>query len=499
MAKKIKSVVSDKRYKSFVKRYRYNWTRLAVELVGKKPSWQQRQIIDSAQRVGARTTVASGHGTGKSDMTSIMIIAFMLTFPNARVVLVANNARQVRIGVWKYLKENWAAIIKKKPWLDNYFSITETSFYENSKKGVWEVVAKSCRIGNEEALAGEHAKHLMVIVDEASGVSDKAFGVLGGALTEKDNRMLLLSQPTRPAGFFYDTHHTLSEPRGDWRAIRLNSELSPFVTVKFILEKRLQYGGRESPEYLIKVRGEFPDTISGMLLGRDSLDKAARLNLTMPDSWGWVALVDVGNGRDRSILNICKVWGQRMERIVVCHQLLEQPSTIDPVRFADIIHAECSEERYPNITIAVDSDGVGYDTATCLERYGRRVQRIRWGKKMHTTSDKARFFNQRAYANVMARDSIMQGRMQIDRNVKTAEQGSKIPCAINETGQWVMMPKPMMKEKYNISSPDRWDTFCFSQIVDYTPHEMEITSDMMDVHSTMEDWVLEAMDDEDLV
>lgn len=496
MAKRVRTVLKDPRYKDFVKRYRFDWKRLAVELVGKEPSWQQRKIIDSAQRIGSRTTVSSGHGTGKSDMTSIMIIAYMLTFPNARVVLVANNARQVQIGVWKYLKSNWNAILQKHGWLQQYFTITETAFYENSQKGIWQTNAKSCRIGNEEALAGEHAAHLFVIVDEASGVSDKAFGVLGGALTETDNRMLLLSQPTRPAGFFYDTHHELSEPRGKWRSIRLNSEESPFVTVDFILEKRLQYGGRESPEYLIKVRGEFPATIAGMLLGRADLDRSAKLNLHMPDGWGWVALVDVGNGRDRSVLNICKVWGQRMERIVKCVKLVEQPSNVDPVYFADIIHAELREELYPNITIAVDSDGVGYDTATCLERHGHRVQRIRWGKTMHSTSDKQRFKNQRAYANVMARDAIKQGRMQIDRNVKTAEQGCKIPCAINESGQWVMMPKPMMKEKFNISSPDRWDTFCFSMLVDYVPFEMEMTEDMQEKHSAMEDWVSEAMGDD---
>lgn len=490
--KKIRSILSDKRYKKFVKRYRYNWVRFSTELVGKKPSWQQRQIVNSAQKTGSRTSVSSGHGIGKSDMTSIMILCFMLTFPKARVVLVANNARQVQIGVWKYLKENWQSIINKVPWLDQYFTLSETSFYENSSKGVWATVAKSCRIGNEEALAGEHADHLFVIVDEASGVSDKAFGILGGALTQEDNRMLLLSQPTRPSGFFYDTHHSLAAPRGAWQSIVTNSELSPFVTVKFLLEKRLQYGGRESPEYLIKVRGEFPTTVSGMLLGRDALDRAARLNLELPDSWGWVALIDVGNGRDRSILNICKVWGHRMERIVKSTRLLEQPSTVDPVRFADIIHAECRDDLYPNITFAVDSDGVGYDTATCLERYGRRVQRIRWGKKMHSTSDKQRFLNQRAYANVMARDAINQNRMQIDAHVKTAEQGSKIPCGINESGQWVMMPKKMMKEKLNISSPDRWDTYCFSMLVDYIPHEMEITGDMLEEHESMERWVKEA-------
>ncbi len=496
---KRRSILNDPRYLDYVKRYRFDWTRFGVECVGKKPTWQQRLVLDSVQRIGSRTTVSSGHGTGKSDQTATMIIAFITTFPNARVVLTANNYKQAQIGVWKYLRENWNNVLKVYPWLEQYFTITDTAFYANEAKSGWATVMKSCRIGQEEALAGEHAEHLLVIVDEASGVSDKAFGVMAGALTQTDNRMLLLSQPTRPAGFFYDTHHRLAEPNGRWRAIKLNSEESPLVTVQFILDKRLEYGGREATEYLIKVRGEFPSTIAGMLLGRDSLDKSAALNIKMPDSWGWLALCDVGNGRDKSIINICKVWGQRTQRIVRCEKVLEMPSTVDPVRFADIIHAECDNDRYPNISIAVDSTGVGYDTATCLERYGRRVQRIQWGRKMHSTSDKRRFFNQRAYANVAARDAVLSSRMQIDKNIKTAEEGSKIPCAINETGQWVMMPKPMMKQKFNINSPDRWDTFCFAMFADYVPAEMEVLADMEESRAEVEEWFKDGFADEDWV
>ena len=54
----------------------------------------------------------------------------------------------------------------------------DVTFYENASKGSWEVIAKGFRLGNEEALAGEHAEHLLYIIDEASGVSDKAFGII---------------------------------------------------------------------------------------------------------------------------------------------------------------------------------------------------------------------------------------------------------------------------------------------------------------------------------
>lgn len=499
MARKLTSIVSDPRYPDFVKKYRYDWARFAVERIGKEPTWQQAEIIESVEEEGSRTTVSSGHGTGKSDMTAIMIMCFLICFPGARVVIVANNAKQVQIGIWKYLKKNLSALHKTTPWIEQYLILTDTQFYERTGKGEWAAVAKSCRLGNEEALAGEHAEHLLIIVDEASGVSDAAMGVLGGALTQDDNRMLLLSQPTRPAGYFYDTHHSLAKKEGEieekgkekkWTAIRLNSEDSPLVTIKFLLEKRRQYGGREAVEYLIKVRGEFPKTISGFLLGRDDVDRAVRARPKLDDDWGWVASCDVGNGRDSSVINIARISGRREKRKVVSHKVIETGDH-NPVRFADLIYQTCTNELYPNITIVIDSDGVGHDTATLCTDKGMRVQRIRWGKKMHTKEDKSRFVNERALANVLARDAVQSGRMSLDANVKTAEQAARIPCALNDAGQWLMMPKKLMKEKLNIKSPDRWDTNCFHMLANYVPASLILDASVQEEVDAIDDWMNE--------
>lgn len=490
MARKIKSITSDPRYPDFVKKYRYDWARFAVERLNTDPTWQQAEVIESTEQVGSRTTVSSGHGTGKSEITAIMIICFLICFPQSRIVIVANNARQVQIGIWKYLRKNVNKLIQSTPWMSRYLVLTDTKFYEVTGKGEWEAIAKSCRIGNEEALAGEHAEHMLIVVDEASGVSDAAMGVLGGALTQKDNRMLLLSQPTRPAGFFYDTHHTLAKPNGDWTSIVLNSEESPLVEVDFLLEKRRQYGGRESVEYLIKVRGEFPKTVSGFLLGRDDADKAVRARPKLDDNWGWVATCDVGNGRDKSVINISQVSGNRENRRVVNKKVVETGNH-NPVRFADLIYQTCTEDKYPNITIAIDSDGVGHDTATLCEDKGMRVQRIRWGRKMHSKEDKSRFINQRAQSNVFARDAVQSGRMRIDGDVKTAEQACKIPCAINEAGQWQMMPKKQMKEKLNINSPDRWDTYCFLMIANYVPANLVLDASVEEGIEEIDNWMNE--------
>lgn len=495
MAKKIKSILSDPRYPDFVKRYRYNWIAFCVEMIGKEPTFQQKQIIESIQETGALVSVSSGHGVGKSDLTSILVLIYLLCYPKSEVAILANKIDQVRTVIWKYLKVNLKELFKRKPWIEQYFVLTETALFEKAHKGVWQATPRSARQGNEEAVAGMHNRHLLLVCDEASGINDRLFGILNGALTEKDNRFLLLSQPTKPSGYFYDTHHSLSKPRGDWTAITLNSEESPLVTVDFIRRKRLEYNGVTNPEYQIKVRGLFPRTMAGYLLSRDDVDKAARIKPELPNGWGWVACCDVGNGRDKSILNILKVYGYRNERLVYPYRLMEMDGNVDPVRFADIIHAECSDDRYRNIKIVIDSDGVGYDTATCLERKGMRVQRIRWGKRMFSSEDKKRFINQRAYANIFARDAIVNGRMGLDPNLLTLEQAAKIPCGINEQGQWAMMPKKLMKEKLNISSPDRWDTYCFSMLADYIPCDSMLTKQMVESRGQVEEWLKEAMDE----
>jgi hypothetical protein len=490
---RIRSITKDPRYLDLVKRYRYDWTTAAVELFGKEPTWQQALILDSAQETGAKTSVSSGHGTGKSDMTSIMILIFMLCFPGARVIVVANKISQVQTVVWKYLKINYRELCRRHPWVEQYFVLTETTFFERSSKGVWFVSPKGCRIGNEESLAGEHAAHLFYIVDEASGVSDKAFGVMTGALTEEDNRILLLSQPTRPSGYFYDTHHKLKKRHpGDkdgYTAIKLSSEQSPLVKLSFIRSKIREYGGsRDAPEYMIKVRGEFPRTSSEYLLSRDDCEKATRAQPKLAKGWGWLVLVDVGNGRDSSVANLVRVSGERFERRVVPVSVKEWAGTIDPVNYGRLLNTEYPNEQYPNVTFAVDGDGVGADTATILEEAGRQVIRIRWGQPCFSQEDKKRFINKRAFANIMARDAVRSGRMRLDGHEKTLDQASRMPCRLNELGQNCMMPKETMRQKLGLPSPDRWDTYCFSMMADYIPANMLITSDMVAERESLAGW-----------
>ncbi len=127
-------------------------------------------------------------------------------------------------------------------------------------------------------------------------------------------------------------------------------------------------------------------------------------------------------------------------------------------------------------------------------RRGANPVRIRWGKPMFALRDRERFVNQRAYANIMAGDAIKSGRMRIDSDPKTADQASKIPYMLNEEGKVAMMRKEHMRQKLNIKSPDEWDTYCFTMLVDYVPANEDIGAEL----ATFRDQVLAEVDIPDI-
>jgi hypothetical protein len=134
----------------------------------------------------------------------------------------------------------------------------------------------------------------------------------------------------------------------------------------------------------------------------------------------------------------------------------------------------------------IDGDGIGFGFATVktARELGLSVHEIRWGQPVFKKSDKTRFINKRAYSHIMMRNAIKTGRLKIDSSQLTKEQLSRLPVHLNEVGQWVICSKKEMREKHNIRSPDRADTYCFMFLVNPEVPE-ETTSDDYD----FQDWL----------
>lgn len=480
MAKRIAEILRDERYLRFQEKYYDNLVDYVVDHSRHTPTWQQMQLYEAATVPGCRVAVSSGHGTGKSAALAWVLDWHLRVFHFSNALLTATNIEQARSVVWKYLDEVIEDMEKIYPWQRGYFVKETRRYYAALHKDSWYVLPRTASKAKPENLAGQHNINYLVVVDEASGVDDVIHDVLRGALTHERNRYVMTSQPTRANGHFAEAMTKLAKKegqqyensgdvRGIYDAITMNSELSPLVSMTFIRDKLIEYGGHHSPEYQIRVLGNLPDNLSGYLIPRSWCVQCTTARITHEEAFGYALLCDVAEGvhRDSSVMTLCKISGYgtaRKVEVISCDEFLD----LDEKVFARRIAAKYRE--YPAVTIGVDADGAGRTVILELEEMGIAVERVRWGLPCHTKAAQERYLNLRAYAHCQLRDAIFDRRFKGPDLKKFVEQASRLPYKIDERGRYQMLPKDQMKAK-GIKSPDISDTCCFAFLVGYVAAE----------------------------
>lgn len=475
-AKSTKTLLDDPRYPEFVKRYAFDLPRFAIEVCRVIPTHQQWEMFESVQDPGSRTSISSGHGTGKTAGYGIIGFWHLLCYKNSNTILSAPKLTTVSDGVWKEFSDLMGKI-KAGPhaWIAEYFEVQAERVFVKGFKLAWWIVAKTAPRGSPENLAGAHRDWLLFLVDEASGVPDANFGVITGALTDKRNRMCIASQPTRSSGFFYDTHHTLSIAEGGaWNNLVFSSADSPIVSAEFIAEKKKQY---TPEEFDIKVLGRFSEQSSKYLLGPKAIQACVGVVAVRPDeAFGWLIPVDVGGGgyRDKSVVLALRVtgegeYGENARRA----QLVKVPVCANDQDVSDLPGIIVNEAGQLNGAMAlVDAGGIGLGVCKQLEKADfHNFRKVNWGSPNFRKEYKDRYTNQRAQAICGLSRAVQEGRFGIDEGIDPAivkqivREGSRIPYHYDEKARRYIAKKEDMK-KDGIPSPDVWDSLSFTFLED---------------------------------
>lgn len=458
----------DPRYLEFAARYAFHLPRFAAEVVWMHPTQHQFELFESVSLPGSRTTVRSGHGSGKSRALAVIALWHLLCYPKSNTMLTAPKIEQVRNVAWKEISDVLDLMRDKggHPWIVDYVALEAERVYIKNFKSTWFVFAKTAPRGSPENLAGMHRDWYLVIADEASGIPDANFAVMTGALTDARNRMLMLSQPTRPSGFFYDSHNKLAAHSGGvWTSIRMDSTDSPLVSTEFIEEKRQEY---TEEEYTIKVLGEFPESRDDYLLGRRQAEACIGRRV-LPDEhpYGLLLACDVGAGeyRDKSIAVVARVagsgdYGPDARRVEVTAVPVAS-NTRHLQDFTGSIFQEAA--KLENVTVLVDAGGMGVAVCQGLEAIGIEVQRVKWGQPCFQRRNRERFFNLRAQAMVHASRAAKEGRLGVVDGPWARElldQMSRVPFHFDERARYCIERKDEMRRQ-GLPSPDLWDAICF--------------------------------------
>ena len=476
-------------------RYRYDITRFAVEALdmtiqaGQAVTWQQELLFKSIVVPGSRTSVASGHGTGKSRSAGIIALWHLLFYPESVMLFTAPQIGQLRTVVWKEINICLQRLRNNKAlgWLADYVVVLAEKIYIKGFKDTWFVFAKTAPKHQPTNIAGQHGDHYMVWADEACGIDDAVMEVAIGALTHENNRAVLTSQPAKNTGFFYDTHHKLSHHNGGkWTALEFNGEMSPIVSKDKLIEALYQYGSRNSPGYLIRIRGKFPELKGEYLLTRTDYDNMKQQPCVIEegDKWGIIVTVDVGGdvGRDSSVISVMQVVDKMVKSRIERHvHLLDIPLFSNRANI-NTLKAKINDvmSDYPGATLVIDPLGAGMGLTQSVKADGVYFDEVHWGSPCFNNTLKRYYMNKRSHAYVSMAKAVEKGYFSVSDKVKKMyqvmtnleEQMTRLPYYFDEKARWCMMSKKDMLKK-GIKSPDIADTiaFGFMENISYAPVE----------------------------
>lgn len=237
------------------------------DIIKATPDQKQRDILRSL-RDYSMTSVRSGHGIGKSAVEAWAVIWFLCTRPFPKIPCTAPTEHQLMDVLWAEISK-W---MRNNPVLREELIWTKEKLYMKGYPEEWFAVPRTAT--NPEALQGFHADHVLYIIDEASGVSDKVFEPVLGAMTGEDAKLLMMGNPTRLSGFFFDSHH---RNRAQYSAIHVDGRDSQHVSKKFV-QQIIDMFGLDSDVFRVRVSGEFPKSTPDSLIMMEWCEAATQLN-----------------------------------------------------------------------------------------------------------------------------------------------------------------------------------------------------------------------------
>lgn len=416
-----------------------NITLFATQALAFSPTDQQEALFESVEK-NKFVSCKSGHGTGKTTAVGAILLWFLSCFPSSQVVCTAPTSNQLRDALWARITE---LTEKMLPTLRNRLEIT-ASRIQNVYNRASFAVARTARPENPDALQGFHSDNLLMVVDEASGVGDTLYNPVLGALTGFNNKLLLISNPTRLSGFFADTFKDSS-----WVNHTMNAEESSLVQDEQVEFWRKKYG-EDSDEYKIRVLGEFPSQDRDALFSLDSIETAMsnelRIPLTDPVVWG----IDVGGrGGDGDESILARRYGNRISDVTVIPRG-------DPSHIANWISRtyQCASTKDKPVLIFVDVIGIGAGVYSRLKELRLPVREVIASTKSY---DPKRYHNKRAELYCNFRDMLDSRLLKLPNDEVLKDNLLSIEYFFDKKGAYQLIPKSKM-----IKSPDRSDAVVFT-------------------------------------
>ena len=162
--------------------------------------WKMQVDIASSVFTNRYTSVVACHGPGKTFLAGQISLNFLYAFKPSKIITTAPTARQVYSLLWSEIRTAHGRGTKLRPLggepLKTRLELAPDWFAEGFATSEF----------NVERVQGYHSPNILIIVDEASGVADPIFDSLEGLMSSGNAHMLLIENPNRGEGRFWESH-----------------------------------------------------------------------------------------------------------------------------------------------------------------------------------------------------------------------------------------------------------------------------------------------------
>lgn len=476
---------------------------------------KQREILNSVVE-NKHTVVHSSNSIGKS-FTMARLAAFWIEMHkpgDAFVVTTAPTWSQVSSILWKEL-----ARAHRKGMLSGKI-LGDCEWKLNLGPGPDELVAYGRKPADYDAgsFLGIHARYVLIIIDEACGVSQGIYDAAESLATNNLARIVAVGNPDDPSSYF----EKICQPGSGWNVIHADALRSPNFTAQEVnkypavralmiqdgiapstepipeevrdllvtpswVNDRIKRWGSSSPLFTSRVRGRFPNVTNNTLIHPHWVMLACARELTPADVDPWLGVDVARYGTDHSIIVLRRGGHLRVVEDIPYGPITELAGKIQLVGNGRI-----------NTPIAnIDDTGVGGGVTDILQEEGYPCHPLISSARCSEDeiipgTGKPKFFNARSEWWWRMREWLAgysgtgeDGRLDLDPDdEEMIAQLTSVRYRINAHGQIQVESKDDMRARH-LGSPDRADAAVYSLVPTKGPTQMMpnldgmITGDLM--------------------
>lgn len=412
------------------------------EVLGIEHDRWQREASLAFGRGERHISVVACHGPGKTAWAAWKVPYMMLCRFPQKTVATAPSGAQLKGALVPEIK-TWFARLPDT--LQDLFEVKAEGIYLKAAPDRSYFEARTARSESPEALQGVHSDHVLLIGDEASGIPEAIFAAGVGSMSGHTATTVLLSNPTRTSGFFYDTHH---KNRKDWYRIKVAAKDSSRVSDEFVSLVRNTWG-EDSDEFRVRVLAEFPKMDMNTLIPAGFIEDALKRDVIVPPNLSELWGLDVARFGDDSNALV------RRNKLAVMPSMLRW-SGIDLMQTAYKVKGlwDDTDPGSRPEEILIDEIGLGAGVVDRLRELGLPARGINVAEAA-SMSDKYR--NLRTELWFKARDwlagknrklpSCVGGCAQDCIHLELAEELQTPRYGYTSTGKMLVEPKDSMKKR----------------------------------------------------